>query len=84
MTQDTIGTIKFNGTIYDVAYTGVVRKIKAKSFTDFNGYDVEKQRQVIKQMGIYENGKLMGTCNMLGELFIGTRKVGQAKLILNQ
>lgn len=63
-------TAKLNRVIYDVRPTGKIRKKKAKSYTDFNGYEVDKPGSSEPQLGMYLNDKLEFTISEFnGQLF---------------
>lgn len=54
-------TAKLNGKVYEVKETGKTIHTKAKSYTDLNGYEIDKQPTSREQLGMYEDGKLVHT-----------------------
>jgi hypothetical protein len=75
-------TAKWQGKTYEVKSTGKVRYSKAKSYTDFNGYDTDKPAFKTEQLGMYdEHGYKVATVNEAGHIFQGCGKpVGSTKI----
>lgn len=70
-------TAKYFGVVYNVRPTGTVARSKAKSYTDFNGYEVDKPASIRIRLGLYhpETGELFATLGNDGKsLFSGSGK----------
>jgi hypothetical protein len=75
-------TAKWQGKTYEVKPTGNTRTSKAKSYTDLNGYDIDKPSHTSKQLGMYDDsGHQIATVNGAGHIFQGGGKpVGSTKI----
>jgi len=73
--------VKFNGETYDVKPTGKQTIKPAKSYTDFNGYEVSQERSVIKQQGMYNSdGVHVANISRDGKIIKNGKVVGSGKV----